>query len=89
MTAPGPPGYPQHDCTSRMRIARPAWRYRCSDRPGEEDPRNCGTAGMQSGCGYCRALPVGKAGIMTWFTQGMAPTRGHTVVTLAAHRAAG
>jgi prefoldin subunit 5 len=28
------PGYPQHYCTLRMPVARPAWRYRRSWRPG-------------------------------------------------------
>jgi hypothetical protein len=29
------PGYPQHYCTLRMPVARPAWRYRRSCRPGK------------------------------------------------------
>ena len=29
------PGYPQHYCTLRMPVARPAWRYRRSCRPAK------------------------------------------------------
>jgi len=36
------PGYPQHYCTLRMPVARPAWRYR--RLAGREEPRNFGLA---------------------------------------------